>query len=187
MALIECSSSSGGGGDYSDLQYENYTAGNIKKDVAVKVKDPGGNVLKTETGTYTVDTFTNLTNANIKSGVTVSVKDTDGTTLKTVTGTYTGAKSWKYSCATITMGATVTLTFNPYFIAIGDWASFGRYFLGCYARNPDTGAVICNTTYAKDSDTEYESSMTVSGKTFKVNSYYSSWNGRSIYYWAIGY
>ncbi len=79
-----------GTNDFSSIQYENLTAGNIKKNTTVTVKDPNDQTLKSVTGTYTTNTFTNLTAANVKNGVTVTVKDTDNTTLKTVTGSYAG-------------------------------------------------------------------------------------------------
>ena len=79
-----------GTNDFSAIQYENLTAGNIKKNTIVTVKDPNDVTLKTVTGTYTTNTFTNLTAGNVRTGVTVTVKDTDNTTLKTVTGSYAG-------------------------------------------------------------------------------------------------
>ena len=42
-----------GTNDFSAIQYENLTAGNIKKDITVTVKDTNDITLKSVTGTYT--------------------------------------------------------------------------------------------------------------------------------------
>ena len=100
-----------GANDYSSLQYNNLTAGNVKKDVTVTVKDANNQTLKSVTGTYTTNTFTNLTAGNIKNGVTVTVKDTDNTTLKSVTGNYV-APSKSFSCSTVKKNDGEILTWH---------------------------------------------------------------------------